>query len=379
MNIGVDIRSLMTKNKTGVGEYAFELLNAIFESDKTNHYYLFANSTKKILLYLPKWQHNNVHVIATRFPNKFLNFALAFKLIKIENLLNTKIDFWFSPNWNFLSLKSSTKHILTIHDLSFEIYPEFYTKKQLFWHKVIGSKKLCTEAEIITVPSENTKRDLINIYNIRKEKIKVIYPGISDRFFANDDQLKTQKTLVQKKYNLPENYFLFLGSIEPRKNIIGVIEAYEKLPSHLTEKFSLIIVGASGWNNSAIYRRAYTSKFKDKIKFFGYVPESEKPAIFSLAHIFIFPSFYEGFGFPVIEAMAIGTPVITSNRSSLSEISEDGAYLINPNSISELTTAIKNLSIDKTLYDSYKKRGKEIASKYTWGKSAQEWLKLIEH
>ncbi|MFA6547838.1 MAG: glycosyltransferase family 1 protein [Candidatus Magasanikbacteria bacterium] len=377
MNIGVDVRSLMTKNKTGIGEYAFGLLNAILKTDTTNNYYLFSNASKKTDRNLLAWQQPNTHHIHTNFPNKLLNLALACKLININKLLPEKIDCWYSPNINFLSLNKNIKHILTIHDISFELFPEFYTLKQQLWHKIINPKKQCVRADTIVVPSENTKRDLIEYYQINENKIKVIYPGISPNFDLTDARLKLQKTIVQKKYDLPENFILFLGSIEPRKNLIGLIKAFEKLPKDLSDKFYLIIAGGSGWKNKSIYETAGKSKLRDHIKFLGYIADTDKPALFALSNLFVFPSFYEGFGFPVIEAMKMGTPVITSNRSSMPEITNNATYLINPNNVSNISNAIKSLLKNSKLYEEYLKRGLELASKYTWENSAKEHLAII--
>lgn len=377
MNIGVDIRPLMVKNKTGIGEYTFELLNAIFKEDTKNHYFLFFNSSKEINKNIPNWDQTNIHYVSTRYPNKFLNLALAFDLININKLIPEKIDCWYSPNINFLSLNKKTRHILTIHDISFKLFPEFYTVKQQLWHQIINPKKQCQQADIIIVPSENTKRDLVEYYQIAQDKIKVIYPGISPNFDLTEAKLKIQKTIVQKKYNLTENFILFLGSIEPRKNLLGLIQAFEKLPNNLTEKYHLTIGGGSGWKNKNIYHYANQSKLRDHIKFLGYIANDDKPALYALSNLFVFSSFYEGFGFPIIEAMKMGTPVIASNRSSLPEIAKNAAYLINPNNVSDLSSAIKLLLENNQLYAEYLKRGKEIASKYTWENSAKEHLSLF--
>ena len=375
MNIGVDIRSLMIKNRTGVGEYNFELLNAVFKLDKNNQYFLFYNSYKNLDKILPKWDQPNVHYAGAQFPNKIFNLAIAGKILRLNRLLPKKIDCWYSPNINFCCLDKNIKHVITIHDLSFEIFPEFYTFKQRLWHWFTKPKKQCQQAETIIVPSENTRRDLVQYYQIDEQKIKVIYPGISEIF--NRPPTGQDKTIVQKKYNLPENFILFLGSIEPRKNILGLISAFEKLPSQLTDKYYLIIAGASGWKNHPIYEKATKSKLKNQIKFLGYISDTDKPNLYALAKLFVFPSFYEGFGFPIIEAMKIGTPVITSNRSSLPEVSRSSAYLIEPNNIGSLILGIKTLLENRPLREKYSERGHQLASTYSWNDHARAWLKEI--
>jgi len=374
MNIGIDIRPLMEKNRTGVGEYTFSMLDAIFQLDKNNQYYLFYNSAKKNIK-LPDWQQDNIHFVKTNYPNKILNLAIILKIICLDNLLPEKIDCWYSPNINFFNLNKKIKKILTIHDLSFEIFPEFYTFKQRLWHWFVKPQQQCQQADLLIVPSENTKRDLSVYYKIDKQKIKVIYPGVADTF--KELPSGAQKSVVQKKYNLPENFILFLGSVEPRKNILGLIQAFEKLPDYLTDKYSLIIAGACGWKNRDIYNQALNSKLHNKIKFLGYIPEPEKPPLYSLASVFVFPSFYEGFGFPLLESMKMLCPTITSNRSSLPEITNNAAYLIDPNNTNSLISGIKILLEDNLVRDEYLKRGATLASNYSWDKSAKSLLKNI--
>ncbi|MCX6779691.1 MAG: glycosyltransferase family 1 protein [Candidatus Magasanikbacteria bacterium] len=379
MNIGIDIRPLMTKNKTGVGEYTYELLNAVFKLDNKNQYYLFYNASRSYPIQALSWQKENVHYVESRYPNKFFNLALQLKLIKIDQFLPVKINYWYAPNLNFFHLSSNIPYALTIHDLSFEIFPQFYTAKQNFWHKIIAPKNQTRHAQMIIVPSENTKRDLENYYKIPKEKIKVIYPGVDDSFSLNNPSLKIDKTRVLNRYNLPENFILFLGSIEPRKNIITIIRAYEKLPPEISNKYSLLIVGAPGWKNKEIYDAAQKSPLASQIKFIGYIAANDKPIFYQSSSLFIFDSFYEGFGFPLIEAMRMGTATIAANRASLPEITQDASYLVNPNKITDLCIAIKTLLTDQELKNNYIKKGHIVAERYSWEKAAATWLAAIEN
>ena len=378
LKIGVDIRCLMSPNRTGVGEHTYELLNAIFKIDKQNHYFLFYNSHKDVTAHVPLWpQQNNIHYIAAKWPNKLFNIAIKFLgWPKLDKLISrhSHLDYIFSPNINFTALSKNIKQILTVHDLSFKFFSQFFSAKQRLWHLGINPKKQCRRADIIIAQSENTKRDIVDYYKIPPEKIKVIYPGISSIFSdtpANKEKLK-------QKYNLPNHFILFLGTIEPRKNIIGLIEAFEKCYSSLPMPYSLILAGAPSWNDKEIHERAATSPLKDKIKFIGYVDAEEKPGLYSLAELFVYPSFYEGFGFPVLEAMACGTPVITSNRSSLPEITNQSAYLINPNRPAEIANAIIKLVKDENLKEHFIKLGLEQAKKFSWETAAKQWLELIK-
>jgi glycosyltransferase involved in cell wall biosynthesis len=374
MNIGIDIRPLMTAPRTGVGEYTYELLNAIFNIDRENQYFLFYNSSRDVSANIPAWKFDNVKIIGSHTPNKFFNTSLGlFGRPRLDKMCGAqKIDCWFSPNLSFTTLSRGVKYILTIHDLSFDFFPEFSTRKQYFWHKAVRPKTQCKRADMIITPSENTKRDIVDYYKIPLEKIKVIYPGVR----AIHVETKTEEII--NKYNLPEKYILFLGTIEPRKNIIGLIEAFEMLRDKYPVTDHLVIAGAPGWKNKEIFARAKTSDVADKIHFIDFVAPKDKAALYAAADIFVYPSLYEGFGFPVLEAMNAGTPVITSNRSSLSEIAGSAAYLVDPTRPEQLTFAMSELLNKPELRAWHIQKGFDQVKKFSWENAAKEWLILAK-
>jgi glycosyltransferase involved in cell wall biosynthesis len=374
MNIGVDIRPLMTAPRTGVGEYTYELLNAIFNIDRENQYFLFYNSSRDVSANIPDWKYDNVKIIGSHTPNKFFNTSLGlFGRPRLDKMCGAqKIDYWFSPNLSFTTLSREVKYILTIHDLSFDFFPEFSTRKQYFWHKAVRPKAQCKRADMIITPSENTKRDIVDYYKIPPEKIKVIFPGI------HTTQAEINAEEVRKKYNLPEKFILFLGTIEPRKNIVGLIESFEMLRAKYPVTDHLVIAGAPGWKNKEIFARAKSLNVADKIHFINFVAPKDKAALYAAADIFVYPSLYEGFGFPVLEAMSAGTPVITSNRSSLAEIAGLAAYLIDPTRPEQMTLAMNELLNNDKLRDWHIQKGLEQVKKYSWEKAAGEWLTLLK-
>jgi glycosyltransferase involved in cell wall biosynthesis len=379
MHIAIDLRPLISPFKTGIGEYGSELLKAILTLDQKNNYYLFSNSFKDVKLDSLNSANQNAQIVSAHWPNKLFNGLVATtnhpEIDKIINKkFNIKLDYFFSPNLNFTTISKNTRFALTVHDLSFKIYPQFFSPKQRLWHTLVKPKTQCTRADVICTPSENTKRDLINIFNIDAQKISVIYPGIAQIF--TDPTLATARDVVKKKYQLPDNFILFLGTSEPRKNLQGIIEAFELLPEDLN--IHLIIVGSPGWKQHNIQHRLASSKLKNRIKILDYIPNEDKPALYSLAKLFVYPSFYEGFGFPVLEAMASGTPVVTSNRSSLPEITGLNAYLVNPHKINELALGMQTLLTDEDTRNSLIKNGLEIAQKFSWEKAAQEWLETLQ-
>jgi len=358
MKIGVDIRSLMHEKRTGVGEYTYELLNAVFSLDHDNQYYLFYNSYQDVSKNIPTWQQANVHYVVKHWPNKLFNLLIWLKLIKLDKLF--KVDVWFSPNLDFTNLSKKVKHILTLHDLSFEFLPECFSKKRQWWHKFLNPKKQSQRADLVLTPSENTKRDVSDTYGVKQ--VKVLYPGLSE--------LKSSGG-IKKKYDLPDKFILYLGTIEPRKNIAGIIQAYKQLGD---KEYTLVIAGSKGWKYEKIMQEIETT---EGVQYIGYVAAADKAALYQAASLFVYPSLYEGFGFPVLEAMAQAVPVITSSRSSLPEVVGSAVYLVNPNNVAEITRGMKSILSDEKLRDILVNMGKEQAGKFSWQKTAQEFIQLL--
>jgi len=231
------------------------------------------------------------------------------------------------------------------------------------WHFFINPRKNVKEAYKIWSVSESTAQDLVSLYQINPEKITVNYPFLNDQFFKPVEQ--DDKYLIIKKYNLPEKFILFLGTIEPRKNIKSLIVGFEnfKKRNEWAKDYQLVIAGEKGWSNQPIIERIENSSCFEDIVFANFIEEKNKPILYSLAQIFVYPSFYEGFGFPPLEAMALGIPTIASNCSSMPEILEDGAVLINPYKPFEICLALELLLKDQKIYQKYSNKGRLQAPK----------------
>ncbi|EKE06620.1 MAG: glycosyl transferase group 1 [uncultured bacterium] len=379
MNIAIDIRSLTDKKRTGVGEYTYELLDSLFALDKENNYFLFYNSFKDVRDGLPNWLQANVHFVATKFPNKIFNILLLLKIFNLDKLLQSQVnkkltstrvdrlDYWFSPNFNFTNLSKDTKHVLTVHDLSFEFLPSCFSKKMLLWHSLIKTRQQVHKAHFVFTPSQNTKNDLVDVYHLNPNSIKVLYPGISKKFLQFLSQ-NIDREKLKCKYNLPEKFIFFLGTLEPRKNILSIIDAYRK-SNLINKKIHLVIAGTRGWKYDKIISSIDNTR---GVNYIGYVDAEDKPALYKLAELFVYPSLYEGFGFPVLEALISQVPVITSNRSSLSEIVDDGVKLVNPHNIIELKNSL--LEVIKNKKDNVCFSQKD---KFNWDKTAREFLEML--
>lgn len=382
MKIGIDIRTLMDAQYSGVSEYTLNLLQEIFRQDRENEYILFYNSGHDISARMPKFDFPNVKIVATRYPNKLFNNIMQriLQWPKIDRKLG--VDLFFVPNIGFISLSKNCKKIITIHDLSFLRYGEFFSWKRRLWHKLINVKKIVKSFDFIIAVSENTQRDLIELCGVPAEKIKVIYSGIGKEFKIISQEVEKEKfDQIKKKYSLPEKFIFFLGTIEPRKNIAGLIRAYNQFrddnPSLANHK--LVLAGGHGWKLKKIFEEYEMSKYKADIIWLNYIDASDKPFVYNLAQVFVYPSFYEGFGFPPLEAMACGVPAIVSNTSSLPEVVGNAGIMVSPNNSAELEGAISAILTDGEYHDELSRRGIEQARKFLWEKCARQYCELFHN
>ena len=378
LKIGIDIRTLMDKRYSGVSEYTFHLVNEFLKLDQNNQYRLYYNSGRDLAFRLPNFIAANVKVIGTRYPNKIFNYVLQklFHYPQIDKVIGG-VDVFWSPHINFLSLSKSTRKFLTIHDLSFLRYPEFFNQRKNFWHRLINVKKLAVNFDHLIAVSENTKRDMIELLGVAPEKISVIYSGIDSSYHPVAETLKIQ--IVKSRYGLPAKFILYLGNVEPRKNLIGLIRAYNELRRRRPEleAVKLVIAGATGWKIKDIFKELYASDYQADIKFLGYIDKADKPALYSLCSVFAYPSFYEGFGFPPLEAMACGAPVITSNVSSLPEIVGGAALTVDPYNTNAITTALEQVLTDEVLAERLRQDGLEQVKRFNWENTARKYLELF--
>jgi len=363
MKIGIDGRCLQEGEKTGVQEYTRSLIIKLLKRNRKNQFVLFLNSFNSIKENF-SWlkDFKNIEIKRFKYPNKILNFFFWFlKWPKIDKMLGG-VDVLIVPNFNFLALSSKAKLVLTVHDLSFERFPETFSFKRRLWHFLINPKKIVKEADEIWAVSRSTAQDLIGLYFVNKEKITINYPFSNFKNFNGDKKILEK---IKNKYKLPDKFLFFLGTIEPRKNVQGLLDGFEffKKRNAWAGDLKLVIAGEKGWLWKSILEKAQENIYSEDIKFIGFVEEREKSAIYSLASVFVYPSLYEGFGFPPLEAMSCGVPTIASNCSSIPEILEDGAILINPYKSFEICLALEHLLKNKELYKSYSKKGQQQAIK----------------
>ncbi len=378
MKIGVDIRVLMDRQYSGIGQYTACLLKELFNQVDDNQYRLFYNSWRNIRPRLIKWSSSKSQLIGGHWPNKVFNYLNQKCLArpKLDQFLGG-VDLFWSPHFNFTRLSPQTKHILTIHDLSFLRYPEFFSRRKNIWHRSLNIYRLAREARALVAVSENTRDDIVELLNVPAEKVRVIYSGLEAVSPLPEPDIRQQ---FLKTHDLGHNFILYLGNIEPRKNIVGLIYAYNLLRDaniNLVD-VKLVLAGAAGWKNRKIFQAWQDSPYKQQIKFLGYVSPVEKEILYHEANLFAYPSFYEGFGFPPLEAMARGLPVITSNVSSLPEVVGEAAITVNPYDVNDLAKAMELVIFDSRLREQLIIEGKARAKQFSWQKSAAEYLALFK-
>lgn len=373
MKILIDIRSLIGNAVSGIPEYTRLLVENFCKIKSDYEYIFFANSLRKQLSTdtLPqKARFVNWHI-----PNKVLDFSTHFlHYPKIDAFY--KPDVIFSPHFNSLAVKN-TPRVVTFHDLSFVRSPEFYSFRKRFWHFLEGPKYQAESADRIIAVSNSTKNDLIDFYKIPEEKVSVVYSGVNSFFFEKVPEEKLRVFRDARGLNRP--FILFVGTLEPRKNITSIIRALNILKQKKSfSDLKLVIVGARGWLSDQIFIEAEHSKFREDIIFWGNASFEELRNLYQLAQVFIYPSFFEGFGFPPLEAQASGLPVITSNSGSLPEILGNSAFIVDPRDIYELVSAAEKILGDFFVREELREKGLKNARKFVWKKTAEATLSILE-
>ncbi len=369
MHIAIDIRHLATKNPSGIGFYTTYLIKQMARQNPNNQFTLFATGSKKNLSFLPNFKQKNITIIKKNIPNKILNLISIITSKPLEAYLDNKPDIWWFPNLNIFNTK--IPFALTVHDISFNIFPEFFTYKSLAWHKLSQLKKGIRDADLIISVSKCSESDLMRAFLIEKKKILITHLGVETQY--SKKETPSDKTFL-RDLKIPKNYILTLATLEPRKNIESIIIAYEILVKEEPKIPDLVIAGGTGWKSKKLIRLYKKSAYKNRIHLIGYIKEKHKPALYRNSKLFIFPSFYEGFGLPPLEAMASGVPVISSFTGSLTEVIGKASIMIDPYNISDLVSAMKLILNDQNLHQDLSKRGLIRSKEFTWEKVAKKTM-----
>lgn len=374
MKIYIEASSLFQR-RTGIGQYSKRLIEQVSKIDKNNSYTLFAFLFAKKEPNLPVKSSNVYYKFIKFMPSKVYSRLLKSGVrINVDKLIGAPADLYIFTNFVVWPISKSKRAWSIIYDVSFIEYPEYSEpKNRKYLMKFVGQTVKRSE-KIITI-SENAKREILEHYPDSKGKIEIINPAVDhEQYFPRN---KNDISQVKKKYNISGSYILYTGTLEPRKNIVGIINAYAKLTNHIKDKISLVLAGGAGWLDTEIYNKLEEYKSLNIIKT-GYIDDEDLPALYSGASVFVYPSYYEGFGMPPLEAMACGTPVITSSSSSLPEVVGNAGIMVKPDDINSLTLNIEKVLKDKILSSDMTEKGIIQAKKFSWEKSANKFIKLID-
>lgn len=359
----IDGRTLLEPSGGGIHEYACRLIEALRDS-KRFRLSVWANAARPVAA--PGVDR------LTRWPNKLLNASMRCAgAPKLETLAGARARLLWMPNLHFAALSRATPLALTVHDLSFETYPEFFSLKQRWWHRAVAPRLLARRADVVLAVSETTKRDLVERWGLPPERIVVTHEGAAAGFF--DPPPPEALADLRMRRRLPERFILHVGALEPRKNHLGLLEAYRQL--RLQARFDglgLVLAGPSGWHNAPIMKAIRTSPYREDIRLLGFVSDAERRTLYRAAAVLAFPSFYEGFGLPPLEAMASGLPVVASNAGAIGEVVGEAGVLVDPYRPSEIADALAAVLDSSSLADLYAARGRVRAARFTWKACAEK-------
>jgi glycosyltransferase involved in cell wall biosynthesis len=362
MKIAIDIRSAAGE-KVGKGWYTFHMVQNLLKLDHENEYILyskdpvpgfefFKNAEQKIIDGKSIFWHRNV----------------------AKDAVKEECDIFFAPTSYIIPtlLPKSVKTVVTVHDLVAFLFPHNHNKKAVFVEKLFLKRALKKAAFVATI-SQNTKQDILKMFGYDEAKIDILYCSASDEFKPLN---KSFLEPFAKKTKLPKKFFLAVGTLEPRKNYVTLIEAFAEVHKKYPD-YHLIIVGGKGWKYEEIFetvRMHYLGKFVHNL---GYVSSGSLVKLYNLAKALVFPSFYEGFGIPPLEAMKSGCPVIASYSSSVPEVVGNAALLINPISEIEIAAAMIKLIKDPDLCEKLRAEGFLQSKKFSWESSAKKLLEVF--
>ena len=362
----IDTLSLLSP-LTGIGRYTNEITRNINETNDYDLTFFYGYYSHKLLE--PTSQSNlKKKIVSQIVKNPFIK-KIVRKIIILSSKNNyNKYDLYWQPNF-IPNLQVDAKIIVTtIHDFSFILHTEFHPEERVKYFQENFLDNISKSDVIITV-SHFVKQEILNRLEFKEKEIRVIYNGVNHNIFKiyNNTQLP---------FDLPNKFILSVGSIEPRKNLLGLLKAYNLLNKETKDIYKLVLVGFKGWQNQEFME--LLEKNKTNIIYLGFISDEQLAKVYNRATCFVFPSFYEGFGLPLLESMACGTPVITSNLSALPEVGSDAAIYSNPYNIEDIKDKIELLLNDVILQQNMISKGLERVKEFTWEQSAQKHIKLFE-
>jgi glycosyltransferase involved in cell wall biosynthesis len=363
MQIGVDARPL-SYDLTGIGVYLKHLLAALQKIDDQNHYFLFSNGLIDLTLDNRKW--SKIEGGSTRRLLSTPWMQLRGTVIAAEKGINL---FWSPRHHLPLFLPSRIKTVITIHDITHLLFPATMSLPNLLVERLLMGPSL-RKADSVIADSNSTAQGIRAHYPVDSDKVITIYPGKPDLPDPATDAFHSP-------LDLPPRFFLFVGTLDPRKNLLRVLNAFEQIDPQMHD-VHLVIVGGQGWKNRQFYQQLNTNQNKNRVVMTGFVSRQQLKLIYENAVCLLFPSVYEGFGFPILEAMSCGSPVITSRTASMPEVAGDAAMLVDPIDTGAIASAMLEIMTNTALRDTLITKGYQRLDNFSWEKCAQETLRVFE-
>lgn len=375
MRVGIDYTAAVNQG-AGIGRYTRQMTRALLELDRENEYVLFAPSASpgspQPAAATPLGPG---HVKLLRLPLSEKALVVLWHRLRLPvpvELFGGRLDVFHSPDFALAPVWKA-RTLVTVHDLSFERVPECFEPALLTYLNRVVPRSVA-RADIVLADSESTRNDAIELLHLAPDRVFVVYAGVDDRFCRVTDP--TLLETVRDRYSLPKRFVLSVGTLQPRKNYVRLIEAFAQLSG--ADDVHLVISGGRGWLYEGIFRRVEELGLGSRVHFPGYVAEADLPSLYSLSEVFAFPSLYEGFGLPPLEAMACGTPVVVSRISSLPEVVGDAARLVDPLSVAEIAGALQRLLDSPAQGAALAERGLAQARRFSWSSAARRLLGLYQ-
>lgn len=368
MRIGYDVGPITT-SRTGVGNYCFFLLRHLLPILGEHAVVGFSSGRGEIDLEALGQPIEHRHLpIPTRVLYQAWNLTGR---PRVDRLLNG-VDVYHATNF-FLAPTEHAKRVVTIHDLAFLRVPQYCSPK-IQGPYARGVRKFCHEADAVMTYSQSTKRDVVELLDVDPEKVVVAPMAVDEGFIpiARDEA----EVIVEKDYGIKAPFLLFVSTLEPRKNVRGLIESFAKIADEFPH--NLVLIGSVGWNSDDIFAEIAKHGLEERVIRPGFVPHHELPAFYSAADVFVFPTHYEGFGLPLLEALTCGCPVVTSDNSSVPEVTGDGALRVDALDLDGFAEKVSETLSDEKLRASLGAKGMEHAKRFSWHDCAATTLKVYE-
>jgi glycosyltransferase involved in cell wall biosynthesis len=361
MLIGIDASRSVVRPRTGTEAYSFHLIGELLELDSPHRFRLYFNSPPASgELESPRAEH-----VVMPAPRLWTHARLS------SEMLRRPPDLLFVPS-HVLPVARPRRAVATVHDLGYLHWPRAHSRSR-WWYLHLSTQFNARVSRLVIADSAATRDDLVHAYRIPEDKIRIVHLGCSPRFRPISADAECD---IRARYGLSEPYLLAVGTLQPRKNLARLFDAFTLARSSLPAGYRLVVVGAPGYAATEVGRRA--EQLGDSVRFLGYVPEADLPALLGAATALAFPSLYEGFGLPAVEAMACGTPVIVSNTSSLPEVVGDAGRLVDPTGVDDIARGLVEVASDPALREAMRGRGLARAKEFTWRRCASSALRVLE-